>query len=215
MSSRMGDQDFRGFYRSRSDSELLSISADWYSLVDEAKPPLLAELARRGISFHEPAPQMEDADTQSDLYRDLVTIRRYRDLSEAIVARGVVESAGIYCFLKDENLVRLDWQMSNLIGGIGLQVPRADAKSAEKILEEPVPETISLPDQPSFEQPHCPRCDSLDIAWERRGRKAALLSLYFFSLPAPRGSESWHCNKCGLDWIEEDDPAEAVTQMED
>jgi hypothetical protein len=28
-------------------------------------------------------------------YRDLVTLRRYRDLSEAIVARAVVESAGI------------------------------------------------------------------------------------------------------------------------
>jgi hypothetical protein len=53
-------------------------------------------------------------------YRDLVTLRRYRDLSEAIVARAVVESAGIYCFLKDENFVRLDWQMSNLLGGIRL-----------------------------------------------------------------------------------------------
>jgi hypothetical protein len=210
----MDDQDFRVFYRSLSDSEFLSIAADWYSLVDDAKSALLAEFARRGIEFHEPAPQLEDTDNSSDLYRDLVTIRRYRDLSEAIVARGVVESAGIYCFLKDENLVRLDWQVSNLLGGISLQVPRSDAEAAQKILEEPAPQTISLLNQPSFEQPHCPRCDSIDIVWERRGRKAALLSLYLFSLPAPRGSESWHCNNCGLRWTEEDDPAQAVTQME-
>ncbi|QHS53348.1 DUF2007 domain-containing protein [Edaphobacter sp. 12200R-103] len=211
----MDGQDFRGFYRSLPDSELLSISEDWQFLVDDAKSALLAELERRGIEFHEPPPRLKDSDDSSLPYLDLVTIRRYRDLSEAIVARGVVESAGIYCFLKDENLVRLDWQISNLIGGISLQVSRSDAEAAERILEEPTPETISLPDQSLFEQPHCPHCDSIDIIWERRGRKAALLSLYLFSLPAPRGSESWHCNDCGLRWTEEDDPAQAVTQMEE
>jgi hypothetical protein len=209
----MDGQDFRGFYRSLPDSELLSISEDWQFLVDDAKSALLAELERRGIEFHEPPPRLEDSDDSSLPHLDLVTIRQYRDLSEAIVARGVIESAGIYCFLKDENLVRLDWQISNLIGGISLQVPRLDAEAAEKILEEPAPETISLPDQSLFEQPHCPRCDSIDIIWERRGRKAALLSLYLFSLPAPRGSESWHCNNCGLRWTEEDNPAQAVAQI--
>ncbi|HEU4636643.1 MAG TPA: DUF2007 domain-containing protein [Edaphobacter sp.] len=203
----MSGQDFGTFYRSLTDSEILSIAEDWHSLVDEAKSALTLELARRKIEFEEPSPQTYDA---PDLYRDLVTIRRYRDLSEAIVGRGVVESAGIFCFLKDENFVRLDWQMSNLIGGISLQVPRTDAEAAETILQQPVLETIPLPDQPSFDQPHCPRCNSVDILWERRGRKAALLSLYFFALPAPRGSASWHCNNCGLRWIEEEDPAQAA-----
>ncbi len=75
-------------------------------------------------------------------YRDLVTVRRYRDLSEAIIARAVVESAGIFCFLKDENYIRLDWQMSNLIGGIRLQVAPEDVQSAEEILSQPVPDNI-------------------------------------------------------------------------
>jgi hypothetical protein len=52
----------------------------------------------------------------------LVTIRHYRDLSEAIVARSLLESCGIDAYLGDENLVRLAWQLSNLVGGIGLQV---------------------------------------------------------------------------------------------
>jgi hypothetical protein len=137
-------------------------------------------------------------------YRDLVTLRRYRDLSEAIVARAVVESAGIYCFLKDENFVRLDWQMSNLLGGIRLQVPAADAEAAEAVLSQPVPDSFAVADQPDFKQPRCPRCTSTDIKWERRGRKAALFSLYLFAVPLPRGTESWHCGSCDLRWVEDD-----------
>jgi hypothetical protein len=138
-------------------------------------------------------------------FRDLTTIRRYRDLSEALVARAVIESAGIFCFLKDENFARLVWQDSNFIGGIRLQVAAADVEAAQSILSQPVPDTIAIPDQPGFEQPRCPRCTSTDIIWERQGRKAALASLYLFSLPLPRGSESWTCNSCGLRWVDDDD----------
>src|SRR6202020_2478284 len=39
--------------------------------------------------------------------RELVTVRKFRDLPEALLAKGSLESAGIECFLADENLVRL------------------------------------------------------------------------------------------------------------
>ena len=123
---------------------------------------------------------------------------------------AVIESAGIFCFLKDENLVRLDWQMSNLIGGIRLQVSAADVEAAEAVLAQPIPETIVIADSSSYEQPHCPKCNSVDISWERQGRKMALLSLYLLSLPAPRGPESWHCNNCGLRWADEEDATQAA-----
>jgi hypothetical protein len=208
----MSEPTFEEFYHSQSDFELLRIAEDWHSLVESAQIALQAEFARRGIEFRAPEPPREE--DPSSRYRNLVTIRRYRDLSEAIVARGVIESAGIFCFLKDENFVRLDWQMSNLIGGIRLQVAAADVDAAEAILEQPIPEAIDLPDQPSFEQPHCPRCNSINIAWERQGRKAALVALYLVSLPLPRGSESWLCNNCGLRWIEEEDPTQAANEMQ-
>ncbi|MDE1175990.1 MAG: DUF2007 domain-containing protein [Edaphobacter sp.] len=203
---------FSGFadrYRQLSDSELLAVAEDQESLLDEAKTSLADELARRGLDL---TSSMTAIDADSVDYRDLVTIRRYRDLSEAIVARGVVESAGIFCFLKDENLVRLDWQMSNLIGGIRLQVGAADVDAAEAVLSQPIPETIQAAGLQIFRQPHCPRCDSVEIAWERQGRKAALISLYLFHLPMPRGSESWHCSNCGLRWVEEDDPEQATIE---
>jgi hypothetical protein len=197
------DPTFADLYRPMSELELQDLLADWHSLIPEARSALVAEFATRGLEFIEPQPQGDE--TQPE-FRNLVTIRRYRDLSEALVARAVVESSGIFCFLKDENLVRLDWQVSNFIGGIRLQVDVQDVEAAEAILSQPIPNEISIPDQPGFIQPRCPRCTSADITWERQGRKAALASLYLFSLPLPRGSESWHCDSCDLRWVEDDDP---------
>jgi hypothetical protein len=190
-----------------SELELQDLLSDWHSLIPEARTALAAEFATRNLEFAEPQPPVDDAPE----FRELVTVRRYRDLSEAIVARAVIESAGIFCFLKDENLVRLDWQVSNFIGGIRLQVASADAEAAKAILSQPIPNEISIPDQPGFMQPRCPRCTSTDISWERQGRKAALASLYLFSLPLPRGSESWRCNSCDLRWVEDDGPAETTS----
>lgn len=87
----------------------------------------------------------------------LTTIKRYRDLSEAIVARSLLESAGITANLCDENLVRLEWQISNVIGGIRLQVPSVDADVATGILNSPVPDSIDYggKDGP-YSQPRCP-----------------------------------------------------------
>jgi Putative prokaryotic signal transducing protein len=202
------DPTFADLYRPMSEPELQDILSDWHSLVPEARAALTAEFATRNLEFIEPPLPTDD----SPEFRDLVTVRRYRDLSEAIVARAVIESAGIFCFLKDENLVRLDWQVSNFIGGIRLQVGAADVEAAKDLLSQPIPNQISIPDQPGFIQPRCPRCTSTDIAWERQGRKAALASLYLFSLPLPRGSESWHCNSCDLRWVEDDDPPVPASQ---
>jgi hypothetical protein len=201
------DPTFADLYRHMSELELQDLLSDWHSLVPEAHSALAAEFAARNLEFTEPPQPVDD----SPQFRELVTIRRYRDLSEAIVARAVVESAGIFCFLKDENLVRLDWQVSNFIGGIRLQVAAADVEAAKDILSQPIPHEISIPDQPGFMQPRCPRCTSTDISWERQGRKAALASLYLFSLPLPRGSESWHCNSCDLRWADDDESANTAS----
>jgi hypothetical protein len=198
---REPEPTFADVYRPMSDLELQDLLADWHSLMPEARSALSAELSARGLDHAEPPLPVEDAPAE---FRELVTIRRYRDLSEAIVARAVIESAGIFCFLKDENLVRLDWQVSNFIGGIRLQVASSDVEAAEAIVSQPVPSEFSIPDQPGFQQPRCPRCTSTDIMWERQGRKAALASLYLFALPLPRGAESWHCNSCDLRWQDTD-----------
>src|SRR5580658_4937233 len=112
--------DFAANYAQMNEGELMNLARSYDTLVEDAQTALRAEFARRRL---EP-PLIDEAanDSESVTERKLVTVRRYRDLSEAIVARSLLESAGITVYLRDENLVRLDWQISNAVGGIRLQV---------------------------------------------------------------------------------------------
>jgi Putative prokaryotic signal transducing protein len=183
-----------------SEAELLTVAADYDSLNDAAQTALRAEFATRKL---EP-PTIPDESAQVES-RNLVTIRRYRDLSEAIVARTVVEAAGIFCFLRDENTVRLDWQISNFIGGIRLQVSAADVEAANQVLDQPIPDVIDFGELRDYHQPHCPHCGSSDITFEGSSRKAALASLYLAAVPLPLGEESWLCNNCDTRWTDAQD----------
>jgi hypothetical protein len=74
---------------------------------------------------------------------ELITIERFRDLPEALLAKGMLESAGITCFLADTELVRTDWLWSNLIGNMRLQVRAEDVDDALALLHEPIPPTFT------------------------------------------------------------------------
>ena len=192
------DQDFAAQYAAMDEVELMRTARLYDTFAEPAQAALRAEFARRGLE-----PPLLDEDEESP-EQTLVTVRRYRDLSEAIVARSVIEGAGMPCFLQNENMVRLDWQISNFIGGIRLQVAASDVAAAEEILSAPIPTSIAMEGEPDYIQPRCPRCDSLDISFEGAGRGAALTALYLFALPAPMGEKRWLCNKCGLLWADDE-----------
>jgi hypothetical protein len=189
--------DFVASYAKLNEPELMELARSYDSLTGGAQAALRAEFARREL---EP-PLIEDTGTEEPpAQRVLVTVRRYRDLSEAIVARSLLESAGIPVYLRDENLVRLDWQVSNFIGGIRLQVEAGDERSAVELLDQPTSPTIQLGEGEEFDQPRCPSCGSTNITFEGASRGAALASLYILSLPMPPGAETWSCSVCGARW---------------
>lgn len=195
------EQDFSERYAALNTAELLATARVYDSLTDLAQSALRAEFAKRGME----APLLEERPYDEPEGRKLLTLRRYRDLSEAIVARGMLESAGISVYLQDENLVRLDWQVSNFIGGIRLQVEQSDAEAAAELLEQPVPESIPFAGpfdatDPEFEQPRCPKCGSLEISFDGAYRGASMTGLYAMGLPLPTGRESWSCGTCGARW---------------
>jgi hypothetical protein len=188
-------------YAELGDAELLVVARDYDALTEPAQAALRAEFAKRGME----APLVEEGTEVPEAEaRKLVTLRRYRDLSEAIVARGMLESAGITVYLQDENLVRLDWQVSNFIGGIRLQVEESDAAAAQELLEQPVPESIPFAGWSEFEQPRCPRCGSVEITFEGASRGAAVTGLWMAGLPLPQGHKSWSCASCGARWEDTD-----------
>ena len=150
--SKFGSPDERNrlaqFYAALTDGELQQLAREGTSLTEEAKAALAAEIARRGmpvepleseasIEAADPAPDAEDSATprRRAEMRDLLTIRQFRDLPEALLAKSALESAGIECFLGDDNLIRMDWLWSNLLGGIKLRVRQEDAIVASRLLE--------------------------------------------------------------------------------
>jgi hypothetical protein len=159
-------------YSGQLDGELEKVATQAYELTELAREALRAELTRRGLSADliettpviakviarkeltaqpgDPPPETprptepREPDGELEL-RPLVTIRKFRDLPEALLAKGSLESAEIESALIDDNLVRLDWFWSNLMGGIKLQVDPENVEAAQMILDQPIPEILEVP----------------------------------------------------------------------
>jgi len=117
-------------YSDLSDERLAELAADEKSLSDVAREALEAELANRGIEVR------KEAEEPRQHSGPLVMVKRFRDLPEAFVAKSILDSARIDSFLADQNLVRMDWLYSNLIGGMKLMVRPEDLEEAKKLLDE-------------------------------------------------------------------------------
>lgn len=193
--------DYAATYAQMYDAELTEVARNYDSLTETAQTAIRQEFARRSL---EP-PLIDTENPEVPEQRNLVTVSRYRDLSEAIVARSMLESTGIPVYLRDENLVRLDWQVSNFIGGIRLQVDASNEHQARELLAQPLQETIPYKGDDDFVQPHCPSCSSINITFEGASRKVALASLFTLAVPLPQGRETWTCGDCGARWEDTED----------
>jgi hypothetical protein len=190
-------------YAAMTDGELQRLARHAETLTELAWDALEDELDRRHLDF--PDDEADALDRQKLEIQELVTIRQFRDLPEALLAKGSLESAGIECFLADENLVRLDWFISNFIGGIKLNVRPADESNARKFLDEPILEGMYVHGVGLYEQPRCPRCQSLDVNFQELDRPIAYMSA-FLHVPIPVQRSGWHCHSCDAAWEEDDAP---------
>src|ERR1700751_587670 len=104
---------------------------------------------------------MADLDSE----RELVTIQSFRELPEAMLAKGMLNSVGIECFLVDDNTGRLLGFISKVIGGIRMKVNRVDVEAAMALLEQPIPEGVDSGEERNDQPPRCPKCYSVDITF--------------------------------------------------
>ena len=225
-------QRLAAFYAGQLDGELEKVASEAYELSDLATEVLKAELQRRGLSVelaeHAPVPvkkapepgdppeedgleahdgeqELAERESEGDV-QELVTIRKFRDLPEALLAKGSLESAGINCSLGDDNIVRLDWFYSNAIGGIKLLVKAEDAADAGQVLTQPIPEHFDVSGVGDFEQPKCPKCGSLDINFRELDPATYFsmgVSYLGVGVPVPIHRRAWRCHSCDVEW--EDD----------
>ena len=195
-------QRLAALYASKTDEELVALAQDMAELTDAARDALQAEIARRKLTPESlPAPETHVVEN-----RPLVQVARFRDLPQALLAKGGLESAGIECFLYNDNLVRLDWFWSNLVGGVSVHVAPEDADVAREILAAD-PQDFQPDTDGEFKQPRCPSCGSTRVAApEGMGVSAAIL--WATSLPVPIADRTWVCEQCGHVW-EDTTPAQA------
>jgi hypothetical protein len=185
-------------YAAMTDGELQKLARNPEALTDVAWEALEDELDRRDLDISKEPGQNQKLDLQK-----LVTIRQFRDLPEALLAKGCLESAGIECFLRDDNMVRLDWFISNFIGGIKLCVRPEDAQNAQQLLDEPILEGLYVQGVGLYEQPRCPKCGSLDVNFRELDRPVAYLSA-FLRVPIPLQRKAWRCHDCNAEWEDEE-----------
>lgn len=139
--------------------------------------------------------------------RQFVVLRRYRDLPEAVIVKSVLDFEGIECYLTDENLIRMDWFWSGLLGWVKLWVRQQDADDAQNLIDQNPPEGFNVEGVGEFRQPHCPKCQSVDITFKGLNKRVAFVSA-FFGLPIPLKRRSWKCHSCGHSWRQFDDTIE-------
>ena len=193
-------EDLAAQYAQMSEPELMELARSYDGLLEVAQAALRAEFARRALE-----PPLVEEPKQWE-FRHLITVRRYRDLAEAYAGRSLLEPAGIPAWIADENLVRMDWFYSNMVGGLRLQVDERDEATAREILDEAAPDTITYGEEQVYVQPTCPKCGSAEItlgSGTENGR--SLLALYLVSIPVPPQQAAWHCEACDARWVESDD----------
>ncbi len=66
----------------------------------------------------------------------LTTVASYDIAAKAQLARNVLEAAGIPAVVTDQEIVAMDWLISNAVGGIKVQVREEDADRAAAVLDE-------------------------------------------------------------------------------
>jgi hypothetical protein len=196
-------------YASMSDGQLERLAGEAGSLSDVAREALRLELSRRGseIALQEPTAAWDGKEVPGP-----ITLRQFRDLPKALLAKTILDSANVECFLADDNIVRLNWLLSNLVGGVKLWV-RPEDVDAVSLLDQDYLEAFDVEGVGKYKQPRCPNCQSFDISFQELMKDVAYGSIslaWVLAFPAliPLKRLGWKCHSCGHAWEGSNEPPE-------
>jgi hypothetical protein len=182
-----------------ADDEVQGLAEEAWSLSEAARAALQFEISRRALAISLNLTEPTDAWPPGP-----VTIRSFRDLPDALLAKSILDSASIECFLADENLIRMDWLWSTFLGGVKLWVRAEDADAVE-LLDQDWMERFDVEGVGEYMQPRCPDCQSFDISFReliRRVAYASILGFWFTGIVPPIRLHrlGWKCHNCGNSW---------------
>lgn len=190
-------------YASLEEGELEEIAGDANSLTQAAREALRSEMLRREMLAPPPKEVTETFGSAEAIGSERetpgpVVIGRYRVLLEALMAKSILDSAGIESFLVDENLVRLGFHFALMVG-IKLMVRAEDEETARKLLEKQIPEKFDVAGVGEYLQPRCPRCGSLDVGFDEIDKKGANAAVAL-GVPLAITRKGGTCHACGHEW---------------
>jgi hypothetical protein len=200
-------------YVTMNDLELVEVAGEPAALSEWAFDALRNEMTKRGLDWAGGSAALttlrEAASAKTDESGNVPEVLRvYRDMTDALTDRMALEGAGIDCYLFDENMVRLDWLWSNLLGGVKLVVRKKDVEQSERLLGQNGPEKFDWQGAGQYEQPRCPKCGSRDVNFAGLKRRAAGAG-WFLGLPLAVKMKGWNCNACEYQWGIEDQGRDA------
>ena len=128
------------------------------------------------------------------MHEVLVTIATYAAAADAYIAKGILESAGITCFIFDENM---SFVYSNAVGGIKLKIPSSQRFLAKEILKQT---GESIPEEDYKKVYECPQCGSSEVEFKKSSIIISLLASLLSVLHIPPVKNKLKCKMCGFNW---------------
>jgi hypothetical protein len=118
----------------------------------------------------------------SDDAQDLVTLTQAPDLATARLVQGLLQSAGIDCFIPDEHMLSQASYLSGVAGGLRLQVRTADRERAQTMLDD-----YRTPDEATAEEETSVDATAASEAARlaQRALRVAILGFILWPLPHP------------------------------
>jgi len=74
----------------------------------------------------------------------MITIATFSKVEDAHLLRMRLESAGIPAFIPNENTIQVDWGLTNMLGGVTVEIAEEDLEAARALLSE---EPADAPDE--------------------------------------------------------------------
>ncbi len=116
---------------------------------------------------------------------DLVTLTVAQDLASARLFQGLLQSAGIECFIPDEHMLSQASYLSGIAGGLRVQVRTADRERAQELLND-----FGTPDSPEAdpepeEEPVDAQARDAAERLAQRALRVAILGFILWPLPHP------------------------------
>jgi hypothetical protein len=114
--------------------------------------------------------------------QDLVTLTTAPDLAAARLIQGLLQSAGIDCFIPDENLLSQASYLAGIVGGLRVQVRTADGERAQAMLDD-----YRTSDGPAADEENAAEPEAVAQAegLAQRALRLAILGFILWPLPHP------------------------------